>query len=296
MRVSAFAKINLFLRVDEKRPDGFHELETIFQNINLSDQLVFEQTSQSEDVLLTITPESTYSVDLKENLILKAVKFLEDSADKKIRNIRIHLTKHIPVGAGLGGGSSDSAATLIALNRLCSLEVSSEVIFDIALSLGADVPFFLRGGTALGKGRGERLYSLVNKIPCWYVVVYPGFSVSTAAAYHALDDEVKTTGRTKQRIVAPIESLEEGQEREFFDRLHNDFTRVVERMYPQIALIREKLVKAGCKRALLSGSGSAVFGICSGKEQAEEVGSELGKEFSDVYVCEPVHQGFLIHE
>src|SRR3954451_14162857 len=176
MQVLAPAKLNLFLRVVGRRPDGFHELETVFQSIDLADTLTI---APSADLRLTGGTED--APPGSENLVLRAAAALRD-ATGFAGGAAIHLEKQIPVGAGLGGGSSDAAATFAALNRFWELGLGASELAALAAGLGSDVPVALQGGTALGRGRGERLEPLATP-PFWFVLARPPFAVPTARAY-----------------------------------------------------------------------------------------------------------------
>ncbi|MCD6385871.1 4-(cytidine 5'-diphospho)-2-C-methyl-D-erythritol kinase [Candidatus Sumerlaeota bacterium] len=299
MLVKAYAKINLYLRVLGRRPDGYHNITTIYQTVDLADRLEFTFTSPDDSSLhsplLSLSPDSSFDVPTDEsNLIIIAVKFLEKYADTKCKGLKIMLSKQIPIGAGLGGGSADAAATLVAVNRLCSLGLTQEELSNIALSVGADVPFFLQGGTALGEGRGERLSPLQNNLQYYVVIVFPGFSISTRMAYNSLEglsSDVKEAVCEMQQIVRV---LGEGDVNQLCELIANDFSPVLEKRYPELTNVRGSLLSAGCSSAMLSGSGSAVFGICESKEKAEIVRAIMEKKYPYVYICEPTLKGIEI--
>ncbi|MGZ5429246.1 MAG: 4-(cytidine 5'-diphospho)-2-C-methyl-D-erythritol kinase, partial [Thermoanaerobaculia bacterium] len=184
LTLESFAKVNRSLHVLGKRSDGYHEIDTIFQTVDLSDRIDFlEGEEGSEEVSLTIE-----GADLpadSRNLILRAASALRERTGTR-RGARIHLSKKIPIGGGLGGGSSNAAATLLGLSALWNLQLSDPDLEALAASLGSDVPFFLLGGRARGTGRGEILEPLADGPEEWLVLVFPRFSLSTAVVYGAL--------------------------------------------------------------------------------------------------------------
>lgn len=302
LEVTANAKINLYLRVLSRRPDGYHNIETIYQSIDLSDRLEFSMDESIRNVSLVLEPSSTFKVPAdSSNLILKAFNLLKKKKGEDIHNLCIILTKNIPVGAGLGGGSTDAAATLVALNRLFSLGLKIEELRELAAEVGADVPFFLQGGTALGTGRGDEITSLENNLKYYVIVVFPGFSIATAEAYKLYDMETpqKDPGTISEHIsptaTSIVDVLRQGSLAELCSLLTNDFTEVVEKNYPEIAIVRKELISAGCSIARISGSGSAVFGICMTHTQAQQVLEQVRKKYKYTYLCKPTPMAMNIN-
>jgi len=263
INAKAFAKINLFLEITGKRPDGYHNLETIMQTVGLCDELSFEL---SEDVSLSVNstfhfPLSTFPTD-SQNIIIKAAFALKQKFNIT-QGVKITLAKNIPTGAGLGGGSSDAAATLKSLIKLWNIKIDSGELNAIAARLGADVPFFLTGGTALCEGIGEIVsqlrvtnYELRDKYSL--VIVKPSVSVSTPEAYK----KVKLPFKNPQNIKAIKTAIENGSFglQRAKELCFNRFEELVFPDYPEIAKVKEVLTNAGCA-AMMSGSGSAVFGF-----------------------------------
>ena len=257
LRVEAFAKVNRSLRVLGKRPDGYHELDTIFQTVDLTDRIDFSEGEEgSRDVSLTIE-----GADLPEdgsNLVLRAAALLRERFGPR-RGIRIHLSKKIPVGGGLGGGSSNAAATLRALTSLWGLPATNSDLHSLAAALGSDVPFFLVGGRARGTGRGEILHPLPDGPEEWLVLVFPPFSLSTAEVYGALcapaltDPAAHTNLRGSDSGGGP-------------DR--NDLEPAAESLRGGLKRFRAALSDHGATIARLSGSGSTVFGVFGDEENA----------------------------
>src|SRR5262245_7355228 len=261
MTVRAYAKINLDLRVLGTRPDGFHELRTVFQSISLHDTLSFLPA----DGPFTIKCR-TPSVPLdRTNLIWKAADALWRSLRRAgtARDVVVHLDKQIPLQAGLGGGSANAAAALIGLARFWHVPVRPAQLTDLAAALGADVPFFLSGGTALGLGKGDEIYPLMDLLPHWIVLVVPGFGVSTADAYalYEADRDLDRTLRPEpQHVPGPWPSRAA--------QMINDLEAPVARRHPQIEQMKAALRRAGALAAAMTGSGSAVFGLFRRRREA----------------------------
>jgi 4-diphosphocytidyl-2-C-methyl-D-erythritol kinase len=258
IRVPAFAKVNLRLDVLARRADGYHELRTIFQSISLHDTLHVERSRKPSIELQVLGNPTLAAAPQRENLVWRAAHaFLREA--KPSGGLRITLQKRIPAGRGLGGGSSDAAAVLAALLRLRlnKQRIAGERLLAIAAGLGADVPFFLFGGRALGTSRGDEIYPLPDVKRQALLVVSPrDIAVNTRDAYGWLDRTLtKDSGNSKLwGFCALCWSLRGGG-------LSNDFESVVFKRHPRLARIRRDLLRAGAAEASLAGSGSAVFGI-----------------------------------
>lgn len=263
IRVPAFAKVNLRLDVLARRADGYHELRTIFQSISLHDTLHLERT-RKRGVELEISGNSSLAASaMRENLVWRAADAL-GRALKLSAGVRIRLEKRVPVGRGLGGGSSDAAAALAGLLRLSGRKIAMERLLEIASSLGADVPFFLFGGRALGTNRGDEIYPLPDNRKQTLLVVSPReIAVSTRDAYGWVDRTL-TKNSHNSRLWSFCALCWSSRE----DRLSNDFEAVVFRRHPRLARIRRALLQGGAAEAALAGSGSAVFGIFRNPAQA----------------------------
>ena len=253
--VRAHAKINLDLRVLGPRPDGYHELRTVFQSIALHD--VIECVPRVGAFAIECT---TAGVPLDaSNLVWRAADALWRALRRPgpARDVLIRLQKNIPLQAGLGGGSADAAAALIGLARLWKTPVRPSQLTDVAATLGADVPFFLSGGTALGLGRGDEVYPLADLARHWIVLLVPGFGVSTADAYSWYDAERDLSrgggAREPQHVPGPWPSRAA--------QMINDLEAPIARHHPEIDQMRTALRRAGALAAAMSGSGSAVFGL-----------------------------------
>jgi 4-diphosphocytidyl-2-C-methyl-D-erythritol kinase len=252
IRITAFAKVNLGLRVLDKRDDGYHNIESVLQTVSLADEL--EIAKQGQDIVI-----SSDNPDVPtdgSNLCYKAAKlFIEETRDPC--GLALHIKKRIPVGAGLGGGSSDAASVLTGLNILFSGGLTLERLRDMALHIGSDVPFFLEGGTSLIGGRGERIEPIRPEPLFHYLIVYPHVSIDTKWAYGRINCLTRDTHYSNINVYSFVETATKGGLLE----LHNDFEEVVLIEYPELSQIRELLTAHNARAVSLSGSGSSVFGI-----------------------------------
>jgi len=266
--VRAHAKINWMLRVLRRRDDGYHEIETIFQAISLHDTLEIHRDNETR----LVCSNRRLPHD-RRNLVLDAVERLREVAS--FGEVRIHLDKKIPIGGGLGGGSSDAAATLLAIDRLFNLDVPFDTLRAIAADLGSDAPFFLRGGAAWGAGRGEILEPLpdIGRIPL--LLILPSKSMSTREAYAALGRTSEPSGKKRGRA-AWSKVVEDGL-LGHAEELGNDFEEPFFRKHPGLLQWREALERHGAKVARLSGSGSTIFGAFDTAEGRDAAAIALGK-------------------
>lgn len=263
MLLRAFAKINLDLRVLGRREDGYHEIKTIFQALDWCDEIVLERANRFE-FSAPGTPED------ETNLVVRAVRAYE-SVSGVTANVRIRLKKNIPIGRGLGGGSSDAAVTFIGLQRLFKLPLQFEQVPQALRALGSDVPFFALGGRAAGVGRGDEVYKLDDAADYWVVLVDPGVMIPTAEAYSWLT--VPDQSNTIEGFCGQTSSECTG------DVWTNDFEAPVFARYPELAVIKEDLIALGAYRAALSGSGSTVFGQFQMVSDAVRAASALDRRF-----------------
>ena len=268
----SFAKINWRLHVLGRRADGYHELRTIFQTVTLHDRLTFAARDDDRLRLTSASPD----IPLDEsNLILRAAAALRDARGIQC-GASIHLEKVIPVEAGLGGGSSNAAVTLLGLARLWEIETSAEELASIGTKLGADVPFFFTGGTALGTGLGTQVTPLDDVVAEHLLIVKPEAKVSTAEAYKALNSPALTKAEGDANL--SISRADEQFTDSYPNALHNDFEPVVFPLKPEIERARDALLNAGARRALLAGSGSSVFGVFDKRETRERAALALKGE------------------
>ena len=275
LRLPAFAKINLCLHVLGPRPDGYHELRTIFQAISLHDTLGLSLVSSGG---LSLKTNDASLPSGRDNLVYRALEAIRGEVGIR-SGIRAELEKRIPVGRGLGGGSSDAAAALIGVLRLTRKKIPLERLIAIAASLGADVPFFLFGGRALGVNRGDEIYPLPDAPKRSILVVSPkGIGVSTKEAYQWVSQEL--TNRDKPRSIWEFCALCWSRS----SALSNDFEKPVFDRHPRLGEIRAGLLERGAADAALAGSGSAVFGLFQNPAQARRAARAFPED--SVFVVE----------
>lgn len=261
-RLFSPAKINLCLHVLGKRADGYHDLAMLMQSLDFGDTVEIELTDQAGEIVVLCA-----GVDLpveEENIAAKAARRMLALSGKNV-GVQIVIDKKIPVAAGLGGGSSNAATTLMGLNRLLNLQLSKAELMAEGVKLGADVPFFLFGDRAWATGIGDQLQALPPLPTAWYVLVNPGISISTAWAYQNLGLTEPAILTRLHRFPSTIDDL--------VALFANDLERVTIERYPLLAEIKEKLIKLGAKGSLMSGSGSTIFGLF-----AEEAGAVAAAE------------------
>jgi len=267
IRLTACAKINLFLEITGKLPNGYHTLETVFQRISLGDELTF---TSAADLKLTCT-DSTLPVD-EGNLAMRAAVRLR-AALKEKRGAHIHLKKIAPMGAGLGGGSADAAVVLKGLLKLWRRRINDNVLHQLAVGLGADVPFFLTGGTCVGTGIGDELQSLKPLPKTWMVIVWPGFGVTTQEAY--------------ARVVLPFSDPQALNLKKVIEKkeLFNRFESLVFPAHSKLPRLKQEFLKAGATASLMSGSGSAVFGLVRSRVHAQALHKLLKPHYPHSWVA-----------
>lgn len=272
LKLPSFAKINWKLSVLGRRADGFHELRTIFQTITLHDVLTF--APRADGHLHLTCDASEIPVD-ERNLIHRAAVALKEKYDSHA-GASIHLEKRIPAEGGLGGGSSNAAVALLGLASLWNLKISKDELCTIGARLGADVPFFFTGGTALGMGLGTEVTPLPEVSAERLLVVTPNAKVATAEAYRALNAPALTEafGDT----ILPISRADEHFADSFPDALHNDFERVIFQLKPEVERAKKALMLSGARQALMTGSGSSIFGIFENQETQERAALALRAE------------------
>ena len=282
IRIPAFAKVNLRLDILGKRPDTYHELRTIFQTISLHDELKLRD-SKASGICLNIQGSESLSLEpVRKNLVYAAVDSLR--RELEIRSgVEIDLRKKIPAGRGLGGGSSDAAAALRGYLRLIRRNVPAPRLMEIAASLGADVPFFLFGGRALGIGRGDEIYPLPDVPKLTLLIVSPkDIHVPTPDAYRWLKAPALTKNRSTSKLWEFCSLCWSAQG----SGLSNDFERPVFQRHPQLAQIKRALLQRGATEASLAGSGSAVFGVFPSPALARR--AAVGFQDEQTFVCETI--------
>jgi 4-diphosphocytidyl-2-C-methyl-D-erythritol kinase len=263
LSLNAPAKINWFLKVLGKRDDGYHDLVSVMQCVNLYDELTFEHAD-------TIELISDMDIPLMDNIVFRTASFLKKNTSYR-KGAKITLIKNIPSGAGLGGGSSDAASALMGLNRLWGLRLSNRELQSRAAEIGSDVPFFLGGPCALAEGRGEKLSPLKMNSSAVLLLVKPAISVSTAEAYTSFDNRnVKKLTKKPNDIKLLVQVFTRQDFHLYGNLLDNDLEPVVAARYPVIREIKTRLLNSGAIISAMTGSGSAVYGLFRSREHAEK--------------------------
>ena len=290
MEIRAYAKINLTLEVLGPRSDGYHDVTTVIQTIDLADRLRFVPSRQIE------LECSTPGLGGEDNLVWKAARAMCGATGREI-GLKIILEKHIPVGMGLGGGSSDAAATLIAINHLWELDMSGEELKSVASSLGSDVPFFFQGGTTLGQGRGDDISHLPPLPQRWVVLLCPVCEYAdlgpappgkTARLYSMLTPEHYTGGSHTSHVV---DSMRKGYFR--CQDTFNVFEAVASSAFLGLDRARREFLEAGVSMATLSGAGPALYALVSGQEEGEAVLEALKRRGWEGYCVSTIQPGGL---
>ncbi|MCK4512386.1 4-(cytidine 5'-diphospho)-2-C-methyl-D-erythritol kinase [bacterium] len=282
--VEAFAKINLGLAVTGARADGYHDIETVFQSVSLSDTLALRPLGSSSGVSLSVHGLSV--PDGPDNLAWRAAEAA--LAEFGCPGVSIDLTKRIPVAAGLGGGSADAAAVLVGVNALFAIGAPRETLLGVAAGLGSDVPFMLSGGTALGTGRGENLEPLPALSGVWFVLATPRFGVSAGDAYR-----MARIGLTEPLSFIRVNCLavREGDILTLAKGLRNDLEAGVVSAYPEVGRVKEALLAQGALAAVMSGSGPTVIGLVKDEPAGQSMLTRLAGRGWDIHVVAPIDVG-----
>lgn len=278
----AYAKLNLTLDVLNKRPDGYHDLRSIMQQISLHDTICLRL---EEDSTWKLTcSDALLPVDSK-NLAWKAAEVFCEAADVSIPGLSIHVQKVIPSQAGMAGGSADAAAVLMGLNRMLDFPLSSRQLLLAAQRIGSDVPFCLFGGTAFAQSRGEVLSRLPRLPHCSIVIVKPSVSISTPALFHLIDSFQIDVRPDHDAL---IRAMERDDVETVAKYMHNVFEPLAQRDHPEIGLIKQQMLSLGACGAQMTGSGSAVFGIWREEEDALCAMRTLQERYEDVFIAYPI--------
>lgn len=282
IRARTNAKLNLFLRVVGKRSDGYHEIETVFHGIGLSDDIVITPTDTgTTEVDMALEPPLTGVLPaLEDNLVWRAARQLVDLGALSA-GVRIEITKRIPMGAGLGGGSGNAAGVLVLLNELWEAEHDEPRLLDIAGELGADVPYCIGGGTVLATGRGEKLTRLPAPEEMWFVLGFTATHLSTRDVYNRWDETESPPGLGSAPLVL---ALGAGAITEVAGLLHNDLEPPAFEMIPGLQNKKQSLLDAGALGALLSGSGPTLYGVATDRTHAERIAARVEDDFDRVLV------------
>ena len=274
------AKINIGLNIIRKRNDGYHDLETIFYPLLLNDILTFEKADETN-----LKSNSNEINSLQTNLISTAIEFLETIVDRKL-NVKIYLEKNIPIGAGLGGGSSNAAATLKALNQLFELNLTYDKLSEIALKLGSDVPFFLEPFPCFASSRGEIRKNIQLSLSQPILIINPGIHISTKWAFQNLEltSNKKSLIELCEHSSITIDDIK--------DYATNDFENIVFEKYPEIKSIKDKLDASVADFVSMTGTGSTVYGVFSNLQKARWVKEDFDRRYF-TYINFPVNQGSI---
>ena len=257
------SKVNLGLDVLRRRDDGYHEVRMIMQTLKLCDELYFEET-QKKEIRIVCNSENLECDE--NNLIYKAARLIMDEAGID-RGLDIRLKKNIPIAAGMAGGSSDAAATLVALNKMFGIDFDIAKLKEMGVKIGADVPYCIEGGTQLSEGIGEKLTRLKDAPQCFVVVAKPNIGVSTKYVYENLHVE---TIKTHPNIDAMLKGIDAGDLIEISSHMENILENVTEKKYPVIAMLKSKLKSMGALNSLMSGSGPTVFALFDDRDKADK--------------------------
>ena len=282
----AYAKLNISLDIGKRRDDGYHSMKMVMQTVSLCDDVELELT---EDGIISATTNLPYIPGDDRNLAVKAVKKYFEAVGITGKGAVISLKKNVPVGAGMGGGSSDAAAALRAVNAACGRPMDKEALLKVAAQVGSDVAFCVEGGTALAEGRGEILTPLPDFPDCTFVICKPKFSVSTPELFASFDRIRAHVHPDTDGIITALGSAQLG---DICRRMYNVFEDVDDRRMKTVAEIKGKLLDSGAIGAVMTGTGSAVFGVFeSGSAAAEAAALELKAEYG--FGCTAVPAGKL---
>ncbi|MFG6150777.1 4-(cytidine 5'-diphospho)-2-C-methyl-D-erythritol kinase [Halobacillus sp. B23F22_1] len=270
------AKINLSLDVLHKRNDGFHEVEMVMTTVDLADRIELTLLDQDE---IKVVSESRFVPNDERNLAYRAAKLMKEHFQVK-QGVRIFIEKNIPVAAGLAGGSSDAAAVLRGVNKLWRLEADFDELAELGAEIGSDVSFCVYGGTALAKGRGEKITHLPSPPPCWVVLAKPAIGVSTQAVYQKLNIKRAEHPDTQ----AMIKALEEKDFTSICTHVSNTLEGVTTRLHPEVNQIKEKMSEAGADAVLMSGSGPTVFALVAQDARVHRIYNSLKGFCPEVHI------------
>lgn len=276
---NAYAKLNLTLDILGRRDDGYHDMRMVMHSIDLADTVTM--TAQ-DDTALSLSSNASFLPCDDSNIAAKAVRRFFEETGMPQPGLAIHLDKHIPVCAGMAGGSSDGAAVLRLLRRYCAPKLTQEQLEEIGALVGSDVPYCVRGGTVLAEGRGEILTDLPSLPECSFVICKPPFPISTPELFAQV--------RTKKLRCHPdttgmIRALEQGDLDGVVHRVYNVFEDVLPRKYAQVFEIKRKLLDLGAMTSSMTGSGPTVFAMFRDENRAKEAAEQLKSEFPQTYFC-----------
>lgn len=282
IEIDSYSKINLTLNILAKRQDGYHNIETIMQSVNLADRIFIKEEKEGIRIKCNhpLVPVDTQSLTYRS-----AEKIL--NRYRITKGVKIEINKKIPLASGMAGGSANSASILVGINKLFALNLSNKDLREIGEELGMDVPFCIQNGTALAYHKGEKVIPLplINP-PLWIIIINPGFEIPTKWAYNSLDlDQIK---KEKNNIEAMLKALKERELEGIAKNLFNSFEELVIEKYPEIGKIKDRLTEEGALGALMSGSGPTVFGIAQNKEQALKIYEKLKPEYRLIWIVHTI--------
>src|SRR3989338_3923314 len=280
MATPSYAKINLFLKIGRKLGSGYHNLQSVMQKIELSDNIAIEPLHEDKIVVESTHPE----LSSEENLAYKAALLLKKKYKVK-QGAKIYLEKNIPLQSGLGGGSSNAATTILNLNKLWGLKLKEKQLIELAMHLGSDVPFFIGENAALVEGIGDKIKRIKKSFSINIVLINPGFRVSTKWAYSSFD---KQKPKTKANISSLVKAIEKKDIKEIANNLYNDFEPIVTKKYKVINEIKNNLLINDALNALVSGSGPTVFGIFNSIYEARETFFKIQYDYPFVFLTKTI--------
>jgi 4-diphosphocytidyl-2-C-methyl-D-erythritol kinase len=273
LAIKSNAKINLSLEIINKREDGYHNINTIFAPISLYDDITIEENSSG--LKFEIFPKTEFPI--YKNLLFRGAKLFFEHYKTEYNNLSITLNKRIPIGAGLGGGSSNAAYIINALNEYCGINAPKKDLMLLCRQLGADVPFFINHSCAIGKGIGDDLEYIDVKIPYHVLIVHPNVFVSTSWAYQSLN----LIGRNKENDLKELLIKSVNDKQIFSEYFRNDFENLVFKKYPEINFVKKKMNEHGAFFSMMTGSGSTVFGLFDDEEVFEKAYDYFFSYFED---------------
>jgi 4-diphosphocytidyl-2-C-methyl-D-erythritol kinase len=289
-RLAARAKINLFLDVKEKRPDGYHEVSTVMQSITLADLIELSVNETNPQVIYADSP----ACDFHDDIIIKSWQALRARTGLDMPFTAM-VRKVIPVAAGLGGGSADAAATLVGLNSLFGLGLSDADLVEIAADIGADVPFFIAGGTAIGTGAGEIIKPADAMPDCAIVIIKPKTNISTARAYQDYDDFIEGGGTIARdgNIQGMLSALAASDYKDVCAALFNSFEPAIFAKHPEIAAAKQAALDDGADAALMSGSGSTIFALTRDPKTAGVIAKNAAANGAASHIVKPCNTAIV---
>jgi 4-diphosphocytidyl-2-C-methyl-D-erythritol kinase len=282
IEIDSYSKINLTLNILAKRQDGYHNIETIMQSINLTDKIYIKEEKEGIKIKCN---HPMVPVD-DQSLTYRSAKMILNRCGIT-KGVKIEIDKKIPLASGMAGGSSNSASILVGINKLFTLNLSNKELREIGEELGMDVPFCIQNGTALAYHKGEKVtpLPLINP-PLWIIIINPGFEIPTKWAYNNLDfEQIK---KEKNNTKAMLKALKERELQGIAKNLFNSFEGLIIKKYPEIEKIKDRIIQEGALGTLMSGSGPTVFGIAPDKEQALKIYRKLKSEYKSIWAVHTV--------